>query len=89
MTRAAKIGMLYPAEREVYKLRRVIPNTPWIACKRCGAPAMSNAVTYMVRDRGTNRRNSFEDAIHTRCVPSGDAPIGIKARSLRASQVRA
>ena len=86
MTKAAKIGMLYPPEREVYKLRRYGNNLP---CKRCGSPCALKAVSYAVRDRGSRCHNAILDAIHNRCVPSGDAPIGMKARSLRASQVRA
>lgn len=94
MTRAGKINLLYPPEREVYKLRRVVPvrGTPFfevLPCKRCGSPCWGGAVQYNVRDKGSRCLNVTTEAIHTRCVPSGDAPIGMKARGRNASQVRA
>lgn len=89
MNKAAKVGMLFPAEREVYNFRRPTPGEPGLPCIRCGNPCTTKGSVFTVRDKGTRWRNAEDKAIHTRCVPSGDAPIGIKARSLRASQVRA
>lgn len=91
MTKAAKIGMLFPPEREVYGLHSPKdPNTTEaMPCIRCGSLVLRKGSVFSIRDRGTRWRNVDIAAIHTRCVPSGDAPIGIKARSLRASQVRA
>jgi len=89
MTKAAKVGMLLPAEREVYKFRSPDPEVVVLPCVRCGSPVYTKGSVFTVRDKGTLRRNTEDQAIHTRCVPSGDAPIGMKARSLRASQVRA
>ena len=91
MTRAGKINLLYPMEREVYKLRRLNGTAPDVAlvCKRCGSPCWSASVTYNVRDRGSRCLNVEVGAIHTRCVPSGDAPVGMKARGRNATQVRA
>lgn len=89
MTKAAKVGMLFPPEREVYNFRRWKPGHDAFPCVRCGGLGMLKASIFTVRDRGTRCRNAEDKAIHTRCVPSGDAPIGIKARSLRSSQVRA
>lgn len=91
MTRAGKINLLYPMEREVYKLRRILDVQPddAINCERCGSPCRYGAVRYNVRDRGSRCLNVEVGAIHTRCVPSGDAPVGMKARGRNATQVRA
>jgi len=93
MTKAGKIGLMFPPEREVYKLRRMALGSEPLPCIRCGnncynASGSRKAVIFTVRDRGTSWKNAEDHGIHQGCVPSGDAPLAIRARSLRSSQVR-
>lgn len=92
MTKAGKIGLLYPPEREVYKLRLGLEEGESILdfpCVRCGGPGGAKITRFSVRDRGTKCSNVEERAIHTRCIPSGSAPIGLRARGRNSTQVRA
>jgi hypothetical protein len=97
-TTAARISWLFPAEREVYRVFRTAPTSILEGgdCVRCGSVAtdagrgMRTAVFFAVRDRGTKWQHQDYGVIHRGCVPvPGQELQRIRARSLRATQVRA
>lgn len=97
MTRtAARISWLVGPDREVYHVLRDWPAGEKRTCMRCGGTVTARGsgarrgVTFLTRERGTQWRHRAYLAIHRGCIPErGHDVLRIRARSLRASQVRA
>ena len=101
MTRtAARISWLLEPEREIYRVQRGpavsyygVPLMP--GCIRCGgrcgvATGARAPLVFWHRVRGSVRRDVCTGEIHRGCIPEpGHDVLRIRARSLRASQVRA
>jgi hypothetical protein len=89
MTKAAKIGLLLPADREAYHLRRPPFGGEALPCIRCGAHCYNasgarRGVYFTTRVRGSKFKLAAQRAIHQGCIPDGSAPVGIPAGGRRA-----